>query len=606
MKAALLALVSSTLCVADLRMASQPRNGWKVINNALKANSPNAVYLEPSDFNYNGLKNQRKGAYDNFLRSNVDNEQDKRNFDNEDGKDMLPFRTFEAARSDVGQTTVETKLASKNQGPITVEPGKPFVIPLRWNNPHASELEVNIWISENKYVVPILKPVCAGEGYQDAAFAFTVPKDFNSLTAKVPGFNGCKKVGDCVLQVYAHSVETRVYTMGTPLIVNGDVAANIAGTDESQIEPAKKEVGTDLSSLRELCLPSNSPDAIIGTSIPRKARYVSDVYNHAYQNSDYSPYSGQQPESISKNLQAACVARMITGNRGELGRALLKKENPAAFALQDKIEKKWEGIYKRYEQLTNKIIGALQNDMKTSATLAGTKQVTAQCFRCAESGSVETGRDGTNTYVPSFQIPTAALIDKARNQVPKEYASLITDKGVVQIYVAALNDMSKDFQNAAKLGLEYQPAMIKVTAATMPDATNYKKIDANKKPDKGVYAASKAQAARKNLAVKMEVQAMETPLAMAMGSTDAYPYVGDDTPAMIEAVDMDAIFGDKTCDDDAALEVNPDMECKYISPAAMFEKADRDTSVDSASSAFRVAGCGFLSILVTVVVSALM
>ncbi len=35
--------------------------------------------------------------------------------------------------------------------------------------------------------------------------------------------------------------------------------------------------------------------------------------------SDYSPYSGQQPEWISRNLQAAAVLSMVTGNRGELG-----------------------------------------------------------------------------------------------------------------------------------------------------------------------------------------------------------------------------------------------------------------------------------------------
>ena len=38
---------------------------------------------------YEDLENQRNNNYDNFLRSNIDNEQDNRNFDSELGRDML-------------------------------------------------------------------------------------------------------------------------------------------------------------------------------------------------------------------------------------------------------------------------------------------------------------------------------------------------------------------------------------------------------------------------------------------------------------------------------------------------------------------------------------
>ena len=85
-----------------------------------------------------------------------------------------------------------------------VKAGEPYTMPLRWNNPHSSELEVNgepravlrkaalprlrvcrrarvlagraagltqrhvslrvVWIMDKKYVVPIRKPACSGEG----------------------------------------------------------------------------------------------------------------------------------------------------------------------------------------------------------------------------------------------------------------------------------------------------------------------------------------------------------------------------------------------------------------------------------------------------------
>merc|ERR1719487_373783 len=56
--------------------------------------------MEPSDFGYAGLKHQRQRAYDNFLRSNIDNQQDRRDFETEVGRDHLPFRTFESASTD--------------------------------------------------------------------------------------------------------------------------------------------------------------------------------------------------------------------------------------------------------------------------------------------------------------------------------------------------------------------------------------------------------------------------------------------------------------------------------------------------------------------------
>ena len=75
--------------------------------------------------------------------------------------------------------------------------GEEVNVPLRWNNPHAAEMEVNIWIfhyadaDKKPIVVPILNPSCSAEGHQDNMVSFTVPKDFKNLGDVIPGFNRC-------------------------------------------------------------------------------------------------------------------------------------------------------------------------------------------------------------------------------------------------------------------------------------------------------------------------------------------------------------------------------------------------------------------------------
>ena len=47
----------------DLRAASQPRSGFVVRQrNAVQFESKTVIYMEPSDFNYQGLKKQRDGG----------------------------------------------------------------------------------------------------------------------------------------------------------------------------------------------------------------------------------------------------------------------------------------------------------------------------------------------------------------------------------------------------------------------------------------------------------------------------------------------------------------------------------------------------------------
>jgi len=158
-------------------------------------------------------------------------------------------------------------------------------------------------------------------------------------------------------------------------------------------------------------------------------------------------------------------------------------------------------------------------------------QNTETCFRCAEVGSITTRRHNTNTYIPSFEIQGAEAVEKARQyvapiQLKGGYLThpdtgAITEKGddraIVQIYMAVLTDMWAEFKMAsdgsyleqyyekrynalpepkaeslAKYKFTYRGPVLKATKNTLPDATQFRKIDAAGKGDKGYYASEMA------------------------------------------------------------------------------------------------------------------
>jgi hypothetical protein len=469
------------LSYADLRMASSPKKNFAVENgdNAIPfVKNSIAIYMEPSTFNYQGLKNQRENNYDNFLRSNIDNEQDNRNFEEEIGRDMLPFRTYE---SEIFGNVIITNI------------GKQTLIPLRWNNPHSSECEINIWIRSSlgdNIVVPIKKPSCCGEGYQDNMISFTIPTDFNNLLTKIPGFTGCNIVGDCTLQIYAHSVEPRTYAIGSPILIPDsrlEIGSFIPAQNNSAILPATIDPLLNIDYLtHEVCLSTINNSSDILSAVPRFARLVSDQFNHAYQNSNYSPYSGQQHESISKNLQAATILRMTTTNGGELGKSIINKENKKFI---ESFINNVNNVIEKYENNANNIFNKIKNDYKTEDKIG--EQQLANCFRCSDTGSVNTNRIEQRTYIPSFEIPNQNLANKLRNEMYSNAIHLIPyNSNSVQIYMGALKELSDRFQEAKLRGFVYQPAMIKTTITTMQDATNFIKVDRNGNKDKGVYASN--------------------------------------------------------------------------------------------------------------------
>lgn len=592
---------------ADLRMASQPTTGGageqvsykvKQRNNKVPFLNQTALYIEPSTFNYNGLIKQRQKNFDNFLRSNIDNEQAKRNANNEPGLDHMPFRTFEGSGTTSSGTAADAPAAGAYDpipatapGPaIYATPGVSALIPLRWNNPHAAEIEVNVWlmkVTDGPVVVPVRKPTCSGEGHQDNVFAFTIPSDFNTaLATRVPGFSGCKTVGDCVLQVYAHSVETRMYSIGSPLVVAGNVAANNAGG--GNIIAAQQDVAWNVNSLPNIiCLGSNNISADIANAVPQAARLVSDVFNSAYQsgfNDAYSPYAGQQPTAISQNMQYAMIYRMVTANRGELGKAYLKKFNNnisksvgSAYDTVRSLESEATKIKKNYEAATNRIIAAIGKNMDntdatmTSANGGSATQLTETCFRCAEVGAVVAKRLTTTTYIPSFTIPAGSARDAAKAQLGKEenvLQDLIDTNGNLLIYKCVVNRMMTKFLDLAnKYQLGYQPAALKTTLTTpnVDGGLKFKKRDANGKADWGIASTTTALAgyaqAQHDALVGQGTGTRATKAAAVLGKMpqDILPPTGGPATAGFELPEADLLADD----DPNGQWVDYDLEQQY-------------------------------------------
>jgi len=770
MKATILLSVVG-VALADLRTASQPKRAFRVFQqgggrgsqnfavgtgtnlDGTKATTTKGVilYMEPAIFGYGGLANQRNKNYDNFLRSNIDNEQDNRNFNNEAGEDHLPFRTMRTGAPTQypykgplpGGADDSLQVNNVNmQTVLRVTPGEPRVTPLRWNNPHASEIEVNLWImcADPPTIVPVKKPTCSGEGNQNNIIEWAIPADFNNANFKACAatqcFNGCENAGDCVLQIYAHSVETRQYATAVPIIVqknlyqgaklpynsipldnkeagpqgydwnqprsydlksmitgkqagnptqsvqNGQQRATLAdvkicgstereginaqGDDVPTVElsntdpipqldagavhlflckntatqraaerlvnrvvfkvnsiadPSSKAERTenyapyemfsannfngaadtkqveaqlraydgstrtvtvkvdlrgakrwrfrrhlnavcsntnqlnepfadpwmDLSKLqRETCMSAQDPNSNYATTRIQRARIISDVANHAFQNSNYSPYSGQQQRYISRNLQAAAVVHMTSGNRGELGKANLPN---AVKQKLKQLNNAVNQIYQNYEKVANKVIDELtKNGGKNGAdkSMGLGVQKLGESFRSAEKGATSTKRLKTTTYVPSFNTAgynqnVIANAIKSRTRGNKaQYADILTPanaktgQSYIHIYVKTMDKMLAQFAAAESLGIHYLPAVetksckavgnqqlkqmsvgsdgsqqatpccngpvTNVAAggcgATMASLTNFKKRNAQNKQDGGVYAARKFELQR--------------------------------------------------------------------------------------------------------------
>jgi hypothetical protein len=249
----------------------------------------NLKYRVPSTFNYAGLINEKANNNDNFLRSNIDNEANKRKL-TEPAIDMLPCR--QDARGQVN----------------TFARGETIQMPLRWNNPHDASCEVNIWTKNFTKVAPIKRPFHCGGGYQDQAFNVTIPKDFPE----------CERESDvCVIQIYGHSVEPRTYAICLDFVLNPQPAP--ADVSDAQ-EPEKPAPGYD-----------------IPVTNFRQPIHYNDSFDTAQVDSQYSGYRGQQKEYALAHVLTSAEIQSFLGDGG-LENTLGNARKAEVQAIQNKVK----------------------------------------------------------------------------------------------------------------------------------------------------------------------------------------------------------------------------------------------------------------------------
>jgi len=218
------------------------------------------------------------------------------------------------------------------------------------------------------------------------------------------------------------------------------------------------------------------------------------------------------------------------------------------------------------------------------------KQNVATCFRCSTIGSTNTKRQQTTTYIPSFKLP-ADLIEPARKLVPASHKNLITEEGVVQIYVASMYRLLPDMLAAEKYGILYQPAMKKDTVSTMPDPTQFKKRTDTGKTDNGKYAATLAKyAAAKKYGCEASC------LLCDAGPNTMEPLIKDD--------DAKATCVTENCASCAALFSNEKSEQKIMGLYSQFPTCEREsTGADLVSFASGRESFPLLPLLVAAIVT---
>jgi hypothetical protein len=320
-------IVAIVIAAPDVRLAPEQKN----VNQKI-------TFRQPDTFGYAGIEKQKKNNFDQFLRSNIDNEANKRNAAVEPAKDMLPCR--QDAKGEA----------------MTFTRGTPIEMPLRWNNPHDSDCEVNLWVQGMTKVAPIKRPFNCGGGYKDQRFSFTIPNDFP----------GCENANDnCVMQIYGHSVEPRTYAMCIDFTLS-------PGQGKSNATLSAKDVPT-----------TQFQDAI----------HYQDSFDTSHVDSTHSGYRGQQGEFIRDELKAAIQLQSYVGNGGLVPLGNIDKAKNAK--MRDQIQQ----AIKQAEK------AAIQKNKAAQAQLDAEAKKTGQPRKCFEGelynvvNNPTCARQFTNTYV---------------------------------------------------------------------------------------------------------------------------------------------------------------------------------------------------------------
>jgi hypothetical protein len=319
-------LFSLVSALPDVRLDPQQKDAPKGIN-----------YREPDTFGLQALRTQKVADNDQFLRSNIDNQANKRNAALEKPLDMLPCR-----QDQKGQL-------------MTFRRGVPIELPLRWNNPHDSDCEINIWVDGMRRVSPIKRPFNCGGGYQDQRFNFIIPNDFP----------GCETPSEnCFVQLYGHSVEPRTYAICIDFVLERGTNTNTTfgplDLETTQFQPAI---------------------------------HYWDSFDTAHVDSAYSGYRGQQGEFIRDELKAAIQLQSYLGNGGLVPLGDIDKEKTQK--MRDEVQK----AVKAAEQLAIKKNQEAQQQLDAETNR---EKLPRRCFEGELYNVVNNpgcARQFTNTYV---------------------------------------------------------------------------------------------------------------------------------------------------------------------------------------------------------------
>jgi hypothetical protein len=321
-----LVLLSLANALPDIRLDPQQKDAPKSIN-----------YREPDTYGLQALRAQKVADNDQFLRSNIDNQANKRNAALERPLDMLPCR-----QDQKGQL-------------MTLRRGVPVELPLRWNNPHDSDCEINIWVDGMRRVSPIKRPFNCGGGYQDQRFSFIIPNDFP----------GCETPSEnCFVQLYGHSVEPRTYAICIDFVLERGTNTNTTfgplDLERTQFQPAI---------------------------------HYWDSFDTAHVDSAYSGYRGQQGEFIRDELKAAIQLQSYLGNGGLVPLGDIDKEKTQK--MRDEVQK----AVKAAEQLAIKKNQEAQQQLDAETNR---EKLPRRCFEGDLYNVVNNpgcARQYTNTYV---------------------------------------------------------------------------------------------------------------------------------------------------------------------------------------------------------------
>lgn len=382
--------------VADVRPASDAKKGFQVKKNEMGKNyagSPTFEWDVASTFCYKDLENQKKNNFDQFVRSNIDNEANQRDEQREAAQDMLP------CREPVSQ--MESKLFTR---------GQTFDLPTRWNNPHDSDCEFNLWYGDMNKICTVQKPFRCGGGYQNQNFQVTVPRDVQ----------GCNTAADgCFFQFYGHSVEPRTYAY----CVRFHLAADPA--------PAAPAVG------------ESSCAATLRDPI-----HYWDSYDTSHKDQDYSVYRGQNQAEIRDEVQAACD---LAAHVGDGGLVRLEKDEPLKNKRKN-MKNKIKNLVKKMEDEAKKANKAAQKQLDDAAG-NGPKQ----CYQGAEYGVINNNnckRQYQNTYITMDLVAGRRAI---YNDLKAELAELPPYTATLkEMPVGTPNDPEGQYKKNGKPSLEPQ------------------------------------------------------------------------------------------------------------------------------------------------------